>query len=119
MTRAVVELLRSYRIPFGVEAATQDAIARLFDEHGVGYVREFDLGPTHGRIDFYLPDERIGLEVKTQGSPSAVAEQLMRYATAPEVDRLVLVTGRVRLGQLPPILNGKPLDVVSLWRGAF
>lgn len=114
-----IDLLRAYRIPFGVETATQDAIAELFDRHGVAYRREYDLGPAHGRIDFYLTDERTGIEVKTQGSPSAVAEQLMRYATAEPIARLVLVTGRVRLGQLPSVLHGKPLDVVSLWRGAF
>lgn len=118
MTPAV-DLLSSYRLPFGVELDTQDAIARLFEQHAVPFVREYDLGPAHGRIDFYLPDARIGLEVKTQGSPSSVAEQLMRYATADAVARLILVTGRVRLGQLPSSLHGKPLTVVSLWRGAF
>lgn len=112
----IVQALLAFRLPVGDEAAFQEGVAAALAARGVAFTREFALSAGRGRIDFYLPDDRIGLELKVQGSPSDVARQLQRYALAPEIDALVLVTARARLGALPPTIGGKPLAVAALWR---
>ncbi len=103
------------RFAIAVEDHLQDQLAEVLA--ALGPAREHDLAP-HGRVDFWFPDARLALEVKVQGSPSSVARQLVGYAQHPSVRALLLVTGRRRLGSLvPPLINGKPVDVVSLWSG--
>jgi alkanesulfonate monooxygenase SsuD/methylene tetrahydromethanopterin reductase-like flavin-dependent oxidoreductase (luciferase family) len=105
-----------YRLPVQDEAALQIALALVFDGEGFeGLVeREHDLGPI-GRIDFYLPAWSIGVEVKVEGSLSAVIRQLHRYAQSPAIAALVRVTTRARLGAVPEVLNSRPVRVV--WIG--
>ncbi len=118
-------LIAATRFRFADEAGLQAGLAELLANAGVPFVRELDLRPC-GRIDFHLPAgavttaergdlARIGIETKTQGSPSAVLEQMMGYARHDEVDALVIVTSRIRLGRVPAALNGKPVYSVPLW----
>src|SRR4051812_30355971 len=97
----------------------QDGLSRVFQLNDVTYFREYDLGPDCGRIDFFLPDSRIGVELKVQGSPTAVLRQLYRYTLSPTIDSLILVTARIRLAPLSSMLNGKPLFSAMLWSGQF
>lgn len=115
------ELLSCHRFHFGNEKALQDGIERVLASAcsaTAEFVREFDLSP-NGRIDFYNPAERVGLEVKVKGSPSAVIEQLLGYAGNPAIEALVLVTSKIKLAALPPTMNGKPLISVPLWANGF
>ena len=107
-------LLRRYRFPVSDELAFQNALARVLSEHGIAHERERQLGPW-GTVDFYLPAERLGIELKVKGSPSAVTRQLHRYVQSPEIEALMLVTWRAALGRLPARLHDKPLTVVALW----
>lgn len=110
----LLALLRAYTYAYDSESGLQAGIAAMLEREGVGYAREVVLGP-RARIDFLLGD--IGVEIKTQGSPSSVTAQLFRYAESPRVAALVLVTDRHQLVVQPPTLLGKPLRVVSLLGG--
>jgi hypothetical protein len=116
---AIVDLLHRYRLPISDEVATQERVAQICAEHRITAHREYSLEPELGRIDFYLPVLRIGLELKVKGSPTDVARQLQRYALSPEIDELILLTGRARLLSVPREANGKPIIVVSPWVGAL
>lgn len=113
----LVERLLAYRIPIGQELAMQQAVAEILDREGCLFEREFDLGPGRGRIDFYLPTIRVGLELKVKGSPADVLRQLQRYTTSDQIDALILVSGRARFGAFPSTLGGKALHVAAIWRG--
>lgn len=65
------------------------------------------------RIDF-LTDDGVGIEVKVAGSLDAVTRQLTRYAAAPEVRALVLVTTIAKHRAVPTELGGKPVHLHSL-----
>lgn len=110
--------IRAYRYLAGTESELQGMLAQVLEREGVPFLREFDLG-TAGTIDFYLPLWRTGVELKTAGSPAAVLRQLYRYAAAPEIDGLVLLTNHARLGGLPATISDKPLQIVSLWEHAL
>src|SRR5215510_3383221 len=91
VAESFVELICGYRYITGNEIDLQDGLSRVFDLNQVTYVREYDLGPNSGRIDFFLPDSRIGVELKVQGSPTGVLRQLYRYTLSPSIDSLILV----------------------------
>lgn len=82
-----------YRLRFGTEAMLQDDVESLLSALGWQYVREHWL-VGESRIDFYLPEWRVGIECKTDGGQSAVYEQLIRYAAHPSIAGLVLVSRR-------------------------
>jgi len=106
--------LRGYRYNFVDEIALQDGIERVLKESGIAYRRECRLGDA-GIIDFMV--ERIGLEVKIKGSPSAVGRQVLDYLGRPELDEIVLVTSRILAASYlrVPELVGKKVTVVDLW----
>lgn len=117
---ALVQRLQAYRLPTATEVAFQDAVARVLDREGHAFAREYQLSGKRGRIDFYLPDAHIGLELKIAGqSPSDVARQLQRYTQAEEIAALILVTARRTLGRLPHEIGGKPVRVAACWRGGL
>lgn len=65
------------------------------------------------RVDFLI--DRVGIELKVDGSWAAVLRQLDRYAASPDLDALVLVTTRRSIArEMPPLLRGKPLVSISL-----
>jgi hypothetical protein len=107
--------LRSFRMRTGQESDFQHDVATILARDGCVFEREYDLGPGRGRIDFYLPEIRTGLELKVKGTLADVARQLQRYATSREIEALVLVTGRTRLAAMPETLGGKPVHLVSIW----
>jgi len=111
---ALAKLLKGYRYNFGNEAMLQDGIERVFKENRIPFRREFRLGDA-GIIDFMV--ERIGLEVKVKGSPSAVGRQVLDYLCRPELDEIVVVTSRILAASYlrVPELAGKKVTVVDLW----
>ena len=110
----LVEILRSYRFRYAKEADLQDAVEKALQAEGVRYEREVKLAGA-GRIDFMV-EGSIGLEIKIKGSPTEVAEQLIRYCKCEAVSVLVLLTGRVLVGnQIPREIHGKEVVVVGLW----
>lgn len=110
----IASALRGARLMFGTEMEFQDGIARVLVAAGVEHRREVSLSKAD-RIDFLLA-ERIGIEVKVDGSISALTRQLFRYAQHEEISALVLVTSQLRLTHLPKVLNGKLLVCLPVSR---
>lgn len=120
----IVNDLGRFTFRFGDEATLQRGIAGALEQGRIAADREVELGPA-GRIDFLARfptdtgDVKVGIEVKCDGSISALVRQLQRYADHPDVNALAVVISRSRLGNLPHALCGKPLAVVSLQRSAL
>ena len=114
----IARILKGYRYNFGTEIALQDGIERVLKENGIGHRREVRLGDA-GIIDFMV--ERIGVEVKIKGSPSAVGRQVLDYLGRPELDEIVVVTSRALSASYlrVPELAGKKVTVVDLWTQNF
>lgn len=110
----VVKALKSHRFNYQNEKELQEGVEHVLMAHAIPFEREKILGGQYGTIDF-LVDGRIGIEIKTKGSPSAVTRQLLRYFECERVGELILLTGKSRLGKLPGTILGKRLTVVSLW----
>ena len=110
--------IASYRYLTATEADLQRQLSEAMTREAIAFEPEYQVGAA-GRVDFYLPTWRAGLEVKVDGSPSSVLRQLHRYASVAEFDVLVLVTRRARLGGLVGPIGTKPLHVVTLVEGAL
>lgn len=97
---------------YASEADLQEGIAGALVARGWRVEREVSLTPCC-RIDLMVGSlNRVGVEVKVNGSIAAVSRQLRRYAECEQVGALVLVTNRVGHRRLPDELCGKPLVVV-------
>lgn len=70
------------------------------------------------RIDYFLPDSGVGIEVKVKGSPLEVGRQLERYAAHRDVRHLVLITTRYTHGALAGVFRDltieTPVTVIRL-----
>ena len=112
-----IEILKSYRYSVGSEDTFQSGVEQALQCHGILFLREHHLGPEYGRIDFYVPDVKVGIELKVKGSPSQVLRQLHRYAHSPDISALILLTARARLAFSPMQINGRPFVSVPVWEG--
>ena len=112
-----IELLKTYRYSVGSEDSFQRGVEQVLNRHHIPFLREHQLGPEYGRIDFYLPDRKLGIELKVKGSPSQVLRQLHRYAQCPDVAALILLTARARLAFSPMQINGRAVFAVPVWEG--
>lgn len=115
----LASLLEGYRFSCAGEAELQTAVADVLTKNGVPFEREARIGKGE-RIDFLVGG--VGLEIKVEGSVTAIARQLQRYAMAPDVSELLLATTRVAhtvtLGNLGRLM-GKPVHVARLRGGLF
>lgn len=105
----IIELLMSHRLRFGTELQLQDDVEAVLSSARILFDREKRLGGDP--IDF-LTLHGIGIECKVAGSPSAVLEQLVRYAQSPQVQSLILVTSRHTHRFSCEEIGGKPFRVV-------
>ena len=105
---AIEARLRANAYHVGSEQDLQDAVAAVLAE--VGPAREW----VHGRDrpDFFV--DGVAIEVKVDGSLSALTRQCYRYAQIEEVAAILVVTNRHRLAQLPAEMNGRPVRVVMV-----
>lgn len=108
--------LSSVRFRFSSEKGLQDAMERFYREVGSPYAREYSLGDGDV-VDFYLPACRVAVEVKVDGSLSAVTRQLHRYATHSEVAAVTLVTTLRRHDRMPKVMNNKLVTVIVILGG--
>ena len=98
----IIAALRELRSPFALyEQDIHQAVTRRLTEAGLPFTHEKNLAPGC-RIDFK----------KGKPKPSALLEQLRRYAVSEEIGTLVVLTQRsVRL---PTAVCGKPLVQITL-----
>jgi len=113
----VQQLLSAANLQFTTEDDLQAAIQECLDGHGVYPQREVVLSDEKSRIDLLAGS--VGIEVKIEGSWSAVVRQLTRYAKCPEIVAVVLVTSRAKHHHIPEQLAGKPIYLVSLLGSAL
>jgi hypothetical protein len=99
---------------FTDEAELQEGISQALASAGIGFEREVVLSP-RDRIDFML-EYGVGIEVKIDGSISALTRQVFRYTELPVVSAVLVVVALNRLGQLPHEMNGKPVLVLGIQR---
>ena len=110
----VGRMLGRRRYRYSSEADLQTGLAQALGAIGIGFTREFRLGP-RDRIDFLLGIAlpAIGIEVKIDHPLAAFTRQLHRYA-AYNLTALIVVVGRMRLADLPSDISGMPIVVVNL-----
>lgn len=112
IARWVVLTCAAMRCVTSAEKELQDELERLFLERYPQTKREFQLAEG-SVVDFLIGS--VAVEVKTDGSPASVSRQLHRYAGAPIVERLVLVTTRRKhQAAIPSSLRGKPVSVALI-----
>lgn len=93
------------------EAQLQTLLADRLSEAGFDVAREVALGDC-GRIDLMV--DRVGIEVKVNGSLTAVLRQVHLYATGGQLDAVVLVSTRTAHCNVPLVVAGIPARVVWL-----
>lgn len=103
----VIAALARYQFIQHDERELQVGIAAVLAEAGITFERERRLDE-HNRVDFYLPDTRLVIEVKVQGSPMPVLRQLWRYCKHHDVDGILLVTTLAKLARIPDSIAEKP-----------
>lgn len=116
----VVAALAPYRFRYASEFELHDLLERALVDQGMPVEREVPLtrgGEVVGRADLLVG--AVGVEVKVAGSPGSVLRQLRRHATAEQVHSLVLVTNRARHRDFPDDIDGVPLRVAALLKGAL
>jgi hypothetical protein len=114
----LAKALVAFRFRYNNEKELQAGVFHALTALNQPFVPEYALNP-QDRVDFYLPEHGIGIEIKTNDSRggaglSAVTRQLWRYAKCDEIKALVLVTTRSKHRDLPAEILGKPLLVVYL-----
>lgn len=117
----VESTIKGTKFRFSSEKDLQDGLEKLFLMKPFIYSREVDLG-VESRIDFLLDEDTsmpLGIEVKVDGSLSAVTRQLHRYAQSPKIGQLMLVTSKMQHDHMPREMNGKQIYVVHLGGSVF
>src|SRR5205085_11839324 len=71
----LIELLKTYRYSVGSEDSFQRSLEAVLLRHHIVFLREHQLGPEYGRIDFYLPDCKFGIELNVKVSSSQALRQ--------------------------------------------
>jgi len=110
----VAKLVKGHRYNVGSECDFQRGVLDVLTRSRIACEAEYDL-PGSGRIDLFLPQLRIGIELKVKGSPTQILRQLYRYARCPILASLLLISSRPRLNPIPLSIYGKPLAVLSVW----
>lgn len=110
--------IASHTYRFGDEDQLQQGIAEVLVAHGINAQREHALDERR-RLDIWMPDQRIALEVKVDGTLSQALRQVNRYAGHPDVACVILVTsqrwGEGRVGANLQ-LHGKPVEIFRIRR---
>jgi len=109
-------MISRVRFAFATEDELQRGIDEVLERAGVAREREKRLSGAD-RIDFFLPADGMGIEVKIKGSTADLVRQVGRYVQHPEIRCLVVIASRIRLANLPDRMNGKPVRVISLLSG--
>jgi hypothetical protein len=110
----VARYLAGFALRFGTEIQLQDDVATALEASIWKVGREWAI-TANDRIDFYLPEVKLGIECKIDGSRSFVSRQLIRYASKASVSGLILVSRRRGHALSRDELVGKPFRFV--WCG--
>jgi hypothetical protein len=106
-------LISRYHLVFPDEATLQAQFESILVNHGISFVREFKLSGKD-RPDFYLKNTGSVVELKVESNLNKILRPLHRYAAYEQVQEVILVCPRPF--SLPPVLNGKPMYCISLYK---
>lgn len=112
---SIATFLEQFRFSFGTEAELQAGVWEAIQTawpNPAEWKKEYALSK-EDRIDFFH-SEGIGLEAKIAHSLTSFTRQLHRYVQHDEIKGMVIITSKIRLTNLPPTINGKPLMTVNL-----
>lgn len=123
MIDRIRSVLEAHRFTVGNEADLQLAIDGVLAGTGLAIEREVRLN-ARDRLDFLVyphtaAEGGTAIEVKVDGSATALHRQLARYAKSERVIDIVVVTNRARLCDVPKEIGGKRVEVISLLSGAL
>ncbi len=114
LTAAIGRHLRAHRASVMREGAIHDAIAAAFSELGIKVEREYRLTPKD-RLDFFIPDEGIVVEVKKATVGLTALSQVAGYFESEKVTRCILIGMRID-PKIPSVFQGKAIDTIPLWK---
>jgi len=116
--RDVASKLASYRYMFANEVQLHEAMAEVLSQNGIAHQREKVLD-SRSRVDFWLSDFAMVIEVKVDGSLGEAARQIGRYCTLDVVQGVLLASTKLWARQplkTRPTLSGKAFHMVHLQR---
>ncbi len=100
-------------VSVSVESPLQYEVSHVLTAMGHEHRREYRLN-SRSRIDFFLPEHRIGIEVKVAGKFGEVMRQIQRYNECEQIKGVILLTSRSRHTGIPEMLADKPVRVVFI-----
>ena len=104
----ILAVLSAHRFNHVTEDDLQRGIAQILGKLDLDFTREVHLSPKD-RIDFMVGE--IGIEVKDDGSLTALTRQIHRYLQFDSVESLLVVTTRSQHLRIPSQLSGKEVRV--------
>ncbi len=110
----IAKELREWSFPsMAIESDLQFEVGIVLGRLKHKFLREHVLN-ARSRIDFYLPEHKIGIEVKVAGGANEVMRQIHRYNACDPIDGMILITSRTKHTSTPEELNCKPVRVVFI-----
>ena len=117
MIQQLRKQIQRYNYVYENETELQDQIETVLKDFNVLYSREHKLDDK-SRIDFYLPKEKIGIEIKVKSGANVVSDQLARYAKCDQIEQLILITTRMAHVQLQGTMYGNVM-LETIFIGGF
>ena len=115
----IARALAQYRYRFASETQLHAGIAQALEAQGFAYEHELRASPTC-RYDFWLPEPRLVIEAKIDGSLPAALRQVDRYVQIEDCQGVIIAaTKQWARGADAYELRGKPVRVVRLRPQAF
>lgn len=109
--RRVTRALHTFRFIAHDERKLYAGLEQVIRDAGIKFERERPVkdenGKITGRLDFFLPDDEIAIEVKVRGQKGSVRRQIERYAREPWVKGLLLITTVFGFLDIPEEIEGK------------
>jgi hypothetical protein len=116
---AVACVLEGYRYRFASEVQLHAGIAQALTTHGVAYEHE-RRASSACRYDFWLPDLRLVIEAKINGSLPVALRQVDRYVQLEDCECVLIAATKQWAAATPRYeLRGKPIQLVRLLPQAF
>lgn len=90
-----------------------DVVASALTALGLAFEREVRITP-QDRLDFLLTDTGVAIELKKKTAGMDTFRQVGRYLEQQGVNGCIIIA--MRVNQITPVLNGKPISAVELWK---
>lgn len=109
--KKIIDLVYCHTLSLYDEKELQQEISTLLKDKKQIFNKEYYLD-SRNIIDFYFPDNKIGMEVKIKGSSIKIYRQCERYCSFDQIEHLILATNK-SMG-LPKTIKNKNIYVIKL-----